>query len=391
MNIFEKINTFEYNLSLARIPITVMHTIVLIVTLIIQVDSHKVNWWQIIIVIFLFSFFNFVHWYSDWFLSKLKSGYFVLLGLIILCLVLIIPKSTIIILLGLMPIFMIQGIVYFEEKWRSIALVIGYYTFSSTMIYINFAFEDLLIFMILFTFMLALLTIIIMIFNQQQAETQKLQFYVDELESANEKIEQLTLKNERNRMARDLHDTLAQRLVGLVLKLEASESHLEQGNIEKSKEIIKNSIEQAKQTVREARHVIDDLREQESMRSLVERIHEEIEQLQMYTEAKISIQTNRLTEVPTTFEEHIISIIREVVHNAQKHSNATKIDISLNLVHDQLILQIWDNGIGIDMNSKFKQGHYGILGIEERVRLMQGTLEIENDNGTKIKVVIPMK
>lgn len=335
--------------------------------------------------------FNTIHWHSNILLKKLGSCYFVLLGIIILCIVLLMPKSTIIILLGLMPLFIIQGILYYEKKWRSILVIIGYYTSSSAMIYMNFGFEDLLVFFTLFTSMLALMAIVILIFSQQQLENKKLQFYVEELQLANKKIEQLTLKNERNRMARDLHDTLAQRLVGIVLKLEASESYLEQGQVDKSKAIISTAIKQAKQSVHEARNVIDDLREQESLCSFTERVYDEIEQLRWHTDTEISLHIDRFLDLPITLEEHIISILREGVHNAKKHANATAIDIALIMEAQELRLSIYDNGIGIDLSTKISHGHYGILGMEERARLMQGTFSIHNKNGTVITIVIPMK
>lgn len=390
MKFIETVNKIEYNVTLARVPFTIMHAMVLLIICIFQIN-RGMSWQQLILAIILFSLYNTVHWFSNLLLPILKSGYFILLGLIILFLTLLIPASTIIIVLGLMPVFAVQGILYYEEKWRGIALVVGYYVFGSIMIYINFAFEDLFIFIVLFTSMLTFMAIIIQLFNQQKMENEKLQFYVEELKIANQKIEQLTLKNERQRMARDLHDTLAQRLVGLVLKLEASEIHLQQGNIEKSENIIKSAILQAKQSVQEARNVIDNLREQESLRTFLERVSEEVEELQLSTNAKIDFQTNKLIELPITLEEHILSIVSEAVHNAQKHSNASKINISLNIIQDELVLTIHDNGIGIDLNEKYKQGHYGILGMEERAKLMHGTFLIDSENGTKIKVVIPLK
>lgn len=390
MRIFENMNKIEYNLQLARMPITVMHCIVFLSINIFEYN-HGISWIRVFFMFILFLVFNNIHWHSDIVLKRLGSSYFVLLGMIILCLVLLMPKSTIIILLGLMPVFIVQGILYFEKKWRGITLVIGYYTFSSVMIYINYAFEDLLIFFTLFTSMLALMAIVILIFSQQQLENQKLQFYVEELELASKKIEQLTLKNERNRMARDLHDTLAQRLVGIVLKLEASESYLEQGRVEKSKAIISTAIEQARQSVHEARNVIDDLREQDSLYSFNERIYDEIEQLHWHTDAKISLQIDSFSDLPITIEEHIISIIREGVHNAKKHANATAIDIALTMKAHELQLCIYDNGTGIDVKTKLSHGHYGILGMKERARLMQGTFSIDNKSGTVITIVIPMK
>lgn len=69
-----------------------------------------------------------------------------------------------------------------------------------------------------------------------------MEYYVRELEAAQLKVEELTLANERHRIARDLHDTLAQGLAGLIMQLEAVDAHLQNENYTRSKEIIKQSM-----------------------------------------------------------------------------------------------------------------------------------------------------
>ena len=73
-------------------------------------------------------------------------------------------------------------------------------------------------------------------------------------------VEDLTLANERQRMARELHDTLAQGLAGLVLQLEAIDSHLSRGNTTKAQAITQQAMDRARSTLADARRAIDDLR-----------------------------------------------------------------------------------------------------------------------------------
>ena len=105
------------------------------------------------------------------------------------------------------------------------------------------------------------------VLNQQLAERQKAMELAESLESANAKlaasaakIESLTLQNERQRMARELHDTLAQGVAGLVLQLEAVKAHLGANRTERAAAIVDQSLSRARSTLAESRAAIDDLR-----------------------------------------------------------------------------------------------------------------------------------
>src|SRR5512141_2059623 len=74
-------------------------------------------------------------------------------------------------------------------------------------------------------------------------------------------VEDLTIANERQRIARELHDTLSQGLAGLILQLEAADAHLSNKNSEQAQTIVTNAMAQARVTLADARHAIDDLRQ----------------------------------------------------------------------------------------------------------------------------------
>lgn len=90
-------------------------------------------------------------------------------------------------------------------------------------------------------------------FFRQVHERQRIQSFLQDLQEAHKKVEELTLANERQRMARDLHDTLAQGVAGLIMRLEAADAHLSRGNTERTGEIIKQSMQQARRTLADAR------------------------------------------------------------------------------------------------------------------------------------------
>ncbi|UPK47383.1 hypothetical protein KET34_18125 [Paenibacillus pabuli] len=87
------------------------------------------------------------------------------------------------------------------------------------------------------------------LFYRQVNARVRTQNFLRELELAHQKVEELTLTGERQRMARDLHDTLAQGLAGIIMQLEAASIHQEKGNQLKVQEIIRNARVQARQSL----------------------------------------------------------------------------------------------------------------------------------------------
>jgi len=84
-------------------------------------------------------------------------------------------------------------------------------------------------------------------------------------------------------------------------------------------------------------------------------------------------------------------IVQEALSNIAKHSGASLLKIKFNKEASMLILEIYDNGIGFDINSCGRQDSYGILGMKERVVLLQGKLDITSEagKGTRIRVEVP--
>lgn len=390
MNVIKYFQDLKYNTKLSRMPVTMIHIIVLIGSIFIQylVDISMLRCILNIILFFIYSLF---HWHSDYFLKKSSTLYFVIQGIIILICTLIMPNASPLIVLGLMPILIIQGMFYYKQGSKLVILILSYTSYYLVLMYINFGLHYLWIFFSVFVMLFLLINLVLYLFNQKDAENIELQYYIEELQMANKKIEQLTLQNERQRMARDLHDTLAQRLVGLILKLDASEAHLQKGNHEKVKSIVASAKDQAKESLSDARKVIDDLRLTKSNDSFQEQLLEEISQLQFIYRIPINL---KLGEVALSIEEqsHVLSIVKEAITNIYKHANASRIDVILFKESQNTIIKIQDNGIGIIIETDLqKHGHYGILGMKERVMLIGGQLKIENVNGTCITIIIPVK
>lgn len=240
------------------------------------------------------------------------------------------------------------------------------------------------------------IVLLMVMFNQQIAERQKAVDLAESLESANAKlaasaakIESLTLQNERQRMARELHDTLAQGVAGLVLQLEAVKAHLGANRTERAAAIVEQSITRARSTLAESRAAIDNLRAVPV--NVTDAVREQVERFKLSSglvcELELSVTENQLA--PETID-HAINILSESLSNIARHAQASNVNVEFFIQNKTLQLEVRDNGKGFDVKQETK-GHYGLVGMHERARLTGGMLSIEsNNNGTCIQFIVGM-
>ena len=230
----------------------------------------------------------------------------------------------------------------------------------------------------------------------RQAEArEKAQALANELEAANHqlseyatRVEDLSIANERQRMARELHDTLSQGLAGVILQLEAADAHLTHDRPAKAQSIIGNAMEQARVTLAEARHAIDDLR-QPSLDDLDSALRLEISRFTDATGIPCDYHADHSQPVPDPVKETVLRVVAEALTNVAHHAQAKHVAVEVRMKDKHLSVTIQDDGVGFDA-SAIPAGHYGLLGIRERVRLMNGKFEIQNDNGATLKIEIPL-
>lgn len=382
MHIFNYLNRLEYDIKKARMPITAAIGVLLIGVLLMQ-QLVEVMMWQMISCTVLFIAYAIFHWYSDRLLLHIHIFYFLIQSSFILSCVLIVPIASPIIFLGLASLFVIQTIFYYRHNAIRLAIIGTYALFYITMMLHFFNGQYIWLFIFLLVMLFIFIHVILYLFSEQEAENLQLQ-------RANKKIRQLTIQNERQRMARDLHDNLAQQLVGLILKLEASEVHLDKENYHKAETIIRSAKDQAKVTLVEARSVIDDLRISEMAKTFQHVVEEELTDLAFQYKIKIDVQIEAIRVTPT-IQSNVLSMLREAVTNVYKHAKAEIIQVNVVQHQNEMHLSIRDDGIGIDVDDALKKpGHYGLMGIGERVDLLNGTWEINNEQGTLLFITIPL-
>jgi len=238
-------------------------------------------------------------------------------------------------------------------------------------------------------------------FRRQLEVRDKTQTLLDELQIAHaqlaaytEQVEELTLAAERQRMARELHDTLAQGLAGLVLQLEAISTHIEKQNNQRAQEILHSAMSQSRTTLAEARKVIDDLRSgEQSPESFSKDVQREAQQLQAISGIPCEVVVKITHQLTPEARSHLLKIISEGMYNIAKHSQAQQAWLRLTENSSHLVLEIEDDGRGFLPGTGLAgEGHYGLLGIQERVALLGGefSLDSQPNQGTCLLVQVPV-
>ncbi|KEK24948.1 sensor histidine kinase [Bacillus gaemokensis] len=346
---------------------------------------------------FFFTIIIVIHTIFHWYASSLKNSqllYFFFIQLfIVFFAAFIVPNGSIAVFVGLTPILIAQSLYVYNKIFKVIAVFTLMYAIFCVAISINYGVNKLSILISMFLLVLAIIIPFSYINKQQFDARNRIQRYIQELESAYMRVEELTLANERQRMARDLHDTLAQGVAGLIMQLEAIDAHMQTGNTKRSQEIIKQTMIRARKTLHDARLVIDDLRH--TTNSFNEAVEEEVQRFSEATSIHVRFNIQSPPLISNLVKEHCLYLISECLTNIVKHSQATDVNIEVDYMYDleKLTIEIEDNGIGFDTGYIGKNpGHYGLIGLNERVRLIKGEIHISSEKmkGTKVHIQVPM-
>src|SRR5712664_1421374 len=197
---------------------------------------------------------------------------------------------------------------------------------------------------------------------------------------------------ERNRMARDIHDTLAQGFTGVIVQLEAVEEAMSKDQAEKASGHLDRAGELARESLREARRSVQALRPQAlEEKQLSEALKDLIEKMTQGTtmHAKFNLQGKR-RKLPPEWEANLLRIGQEVLTNVLRHARAGAFDVQLVFDSRELRLTLRDDGCGFDPQRRHEG--FGLQGMRERAEGMGGQLSIQSaaGKGTAISIVLPV-
>lgn len=336
-----------------------------------------------------------LHWHFAAIVRRSAWLYFALQGFLISLSSFFVPDGGYgVILVSLHPVLMGQCMsVYRTKKQIGVSFMFSYALFCGTVMVVG----EYRLLSILLPLYILMTVVVLAVTNLalQQLQTQlRTETFLEELKTAHRRVEELTVAQERQRMARDLHDTLAQGVAGLIMQLEAVDAHLTKGNTERGHEIVRQSMSRARKTLAEARHAIDDLRTKApSTLDFAEAIQEEAERYEESTGIRTVLDIQMRSAVSRLMTEHCLHIVRECLANAAKHAEAKEVRISVRCTSSSLLMEIRDDGKGFNTDAIGKlAGRYGLTGIQERVRILGGTLQVDSNgrDGTAIRMEAPL-
>jgi signal transduction histidine kinase len=221
--------------------------------------------------------------------------------------------------------------------------------------------------------------------GELQVAHQQLQDYADQ-------IEELTVEQERSRLARNLHDSVTQTIFSMTLTAEAAKILMERDQKQTAEQLDK-LLELARSALAEMRSLIFELRPTTiAEEGLIPALRQYLSTLEEHNNLKVDLQINGDPELSTKLAQRLFYIIREALNNIVKHANVDTATIDLEFSNEEISLRVEDQGIGFDSDSMDPtKKTMGLSSMRERVERCGGTLTIDSRPGigTRVLVEVP--
>jgi signal transduction histidine kinase len=191
---------------------------------------------------------------------------------------------------------------------------------------------------------------------------------------------------ERQRLARDIHDTLAQHFTAIIMHLSAAKHS--------NPEAVQLEVQQAEDAAREGldeiRRIVWDMQpEQIEKASLVEAVEEVAARWSAENRVQVKMKvTGTPRTLPSSAETALLRISQEAMHNIKKHAQAKNVNITFSFMEEMFVMDIADDGLGFDP-SKNRNG-FGMKTMRDRIEELNGMLTIESERGTGTVIAVSL-
>nr|WP_255807687.1 sensor histidine kinase [Cohnella mopanensis] len=210
-----------------------------------------------------------------------------------------------------------------------------------------------------------------------------------ELENYNRQIEKLAIVEERNRMSRELHDTVGHSLIASVIAMEAVEALIEP-HPSQAKQRLNELITYARNHLDDFRHTVHQLSMTELKQTLSEIVRQTISEFSKQTGTDIQFEVQGAERiVKESFKLTFLRGLQEALTNAKKHGKAMRITVDLIYTEDFIEMKVNDDGVG---HVQLKPG-FGIENMRDRVESLGGEVSIVSvvGEGTTLSVIVPVR
>lgn len=181
--------------------------------------------------------------------------------------------------------------------------------------------------------------------------------------------------DERTRLAREIHDTIAQSLTAIALEIEA-------GRTDRALRVTRATLEEARRSVMNLRA------EPLAGKPLAQALALLAREFTSQSGIRVTLDTSRACELPLAAEAELYRIAEQALANVRQHARAKTVRMTLRCTKAAATLSVEDDGTGFDPR-RVPEDRHGLRGMRERARLAGGTLKIASRNGTKIQATVP--
>jgi two-component system, NarL family, sensor histidine kinase LiaS len=225
--------------------------------------------------------------------------------------------------------------------------------------------------------------------DKMQNQVKSLQRMADEKNDYAKEAHKVATMEERQRLARDLHDAVSQQLFALTMMSQATVRLLEK-NPEKAKEQMKEIAQMALQAQTEMRALLLHLRPVHlSGESLQSGLYNLIEELKKRCQIDFTLDIEEFDNITSATEEQLFRMVQEILSNILRHANATEVLLELKKNDEEIYLYIRDDGSGFDVNEQVgNKTSYGLKTIKERAEELGGTFVVRSKKGEGTYIVI---
>jgi len=208
-----------------------------------------------------------------------------------------------------------------------------------------------------------------------------------------ERGRELSFVEERNRLARDLHDAVVQKLFGVVLAAQSAatlfdrDSDAARGQLERLQELTQDAIQELRSLIFQLRPAAVE------SDGLAAAIDKHVQVLRRVHRQDIGLEVTGEPRLRPRVDEEVFRIVQEALHNGLKHAGADRLQVRLEEGEHELLLSVHDDGVGFDpAASDHRSRRLGLTSMEERAASLGGTLAIESTPGagTTIRLEVPI-
>ncbi|MFD6261364.1 sensor histidine kinase [Micromonospora chalcea] len=203
------------------------------------------------------------------------------------------------------------------------------------------------------------------------------------------------VQDERQRMAREIHDTLAQGLAGILTQLQAAEQHADRAeawrrHVDNARNLARDSLTEARRTVHAVQpDVLAEARLPEAISDVTRRWS------QVHRIDAVLTTTGDPRPMHADVEVTLLRAAQEALANVAKHARASRVGLTLSYMEDLVTLDVRDDGVGFELGARrvdgAGDGGFGLAGMRQRVQRLAGRLDIESEpgGGTAISATVP--